>query len=651
MATTPLLPKPSGGTDGQVLTRNAASPGGVTWADGATGGGGGGGGPATPTGAAGGDLGGTYPNPTIGTGAVGTTKLAAGAVTLAKLATDVTDAIAAATGGAAGLTYRGPWAPSTAYAVNDLITHGEGVYVVTSAHTSTAPFTLTGKARLNGRRGVFDVQDYGATGDGRAAPDGSITSGSATLTSGSNPWTSADVGKAILVNGAGPGGVPHVTTIAAYVSAGQVTLAAAAGATISGADCLWGTDDADAIRTALYAAVNAGVANGTWYAELRFPPALYTLSSAPKIGSFNPGVTGASNQTWGNALIPLPVFPVSGRKFVLSLTGAADGTGIAWYQQDRPHLAGSALIALRPQRDTLDGTWYEPAVIGGPTRDNYTASGGALPVSNLLLSVDGLQIVTPHDGGWDGLNAYNLAQCNVRTLGCTVFAYVDGAPDVRSLPTRGCVGLRMPRQLNNDDTTIWSYTSYGYYYGLLSGDHLVAQRLLLLYANVGWLAGLALGSTWYHGATVQYLSAEAVGTAVQVDGNAGGTLPVNIGYLDCEVVTTILDDPSNTATGTIRVQNGTDPIVVNGGGRVTVLSLGSSGAPGAKTAPSVPASGTPLRNPFWAPCSVVVTGGTVTGIAVDGQTLGITSGLVTVPSGKTVTLTYSSAPTWTWTAQ
>lgn len=70
--------------------------------------------------------------------------------------------------------------------------------------------------------------------------------------------------------------------------------------------------------------------------------------------------------------------------------------------------------------------------------------------------------------------------------------------------------------------------------------------------------------------------------------------------------------------------------------------------PGAYTAPAIPTSGTPLRSPAWRDAAVTITGGTVTGIAVDGQTTGVTSGTVLVPSGRTVTLTYSAAPAWTW---
>lgn len=61
--------------------------------------------------------------------------------------------------------------------------------------------------------------------------NGTITSGAAILTSASNPFTTAMVGSAISLSNAGAGGTVLYTTILSFQSAGQVTLAANAGAT------------------------------------------------------------------------------------------------------------------------------------------------------------------------------------------------------------------------------------------------------------------------------------------------------------------------------------------------------------------------------------------------------------------------------------
>lgn len=69
---------------------------------------------------------------------------------------------------------------------------------------------------------------------------------------------------------------------------------------------------------------------------------------------------------------------------------------------------------------------------------------------------------------------------------------------------------------------------------------------------------------------------------------------------------------------------------------------------GPQIAPTVPASGTTLTNPFPVDCTAYVTGGTVSAISIGGTATGITSGPVTVPAGQTITLTYTAAPTWAW---
>lgn len=69
---------------------------------------------------------------------------------------------------------------------------------------------------------------------------------------------------------------------------------------------------------------------------------------------------------------------------------------------------------------------------------------------------------------------------------------------------------------------------------------------------------------------------------------------------------------------------------------------------GGVSAPGVPASTTPLTNQTGYDCMVLVTGGTVTQLAIGGTNTGLTSGWFRVPSQQTITLTYSAAPTWQW---
>lgn len=90
------------------------------------------------------------------------------------------------------------------------------------------------------RFGRFEI-DGGNDATYGHVEDASCTNGSTTLTSNSNPWTAAVVGKRLLLRGGGSGGGDMTTTVAAFVSAGQITLTAAAQATTSNnAQAIWG---------------------------------------------------------------------------------------------------------------------------------------------------------------------------------------------------------------------------------------------------------------------------------------------------------------------------------------------------------------------------------------------------------------------------
>lgn len=84
---------------------------------------------------------------------------------------------------------------------------------------------------------------------------------------------------------------------------------------------------------------------------------------------------------------------------------------------------------------------------------------------------------------------------------------------------------------------------------------------------------------------------------------------------------------------------------------VKLIAVQLSGTPAAPTVstPAVPASGANVQNPNAFPVNVTITGGTLTNVTVNGVTVGTTDGTYLVPSGGTISVTYTVAPTWQWT--
>lgn len=105
--------------------------------------------------------------------------------------------------------------------------------------------------------GVFDtasattLSGNGAVADAVELRDAGMTAASAELQSASASFSAADVGKTIVVAGAGGAGDRLRTTISAYTSATQVTLAIAAETTVSAEWAVYGTDCSAAFQSAL----------------------------------------------------------------------------------------------------------------------------------------------------------------------------------------------------------------------------------------------------------------------------------------------------------------------------------------------------------------------------------------------------------------
>jgi hypothetical protein len=493
----------------------------------------------------------TVPTAQLGTGTASTTTYLRG---------DNTWAIAA---DAAATHFKGEWAPSTAYKLNDLVTHHkEGVYVITADHTSATSFSLANKVRLNTRARTYDVMDYGAVADNT-------------------------------------------------------------------------TDNTAIFNAVISQAVTEGISDGTYFARIYFPPGSYVVSSPTTKG-------GAA---LGNTQIELPYIPVTGRKFSLVLSGTDNGSAFAHWQQTTEQRSG-AVIRSTLTGQTADGTWGAPSVIGGPARPQ-----GSGLFSNMMVTVDGIAVMVPHQPSLIGFDLKYVAQAAIVSASSLANASPAGTPSLSTSHTNDLsIGLRMPDNLNNDCAVIVDYSCEGFYYGCTLGEHAAVLRLALIYCEVGIFVG-SVGGASFHGITIVNLSIEATLTGIQCVDNNGGSIPLDI--MGMHVETTALyhiDDPNNNFTGTVNLSIIGGVPAVNGGRNVKVISTNQASAPGRKTAPSIPSSTVDLKNPFWRDVAVTISGGTVTDVAVDGGSTGITSGTVIVPSGKNITLTYSVAPTWNWVA-
>jgi hypothetical protein len=98
---------------------------------------------------------------------------------------------------------------------------------------------------------IYKLSTFGAPADARQVKDAAIDAGLRRLTSLQAAFTAADVGKVIVVSGAGVGGLKHTSTIASVVSTTQAELADPASTSVAGKGATFGTNCGPALQTAL----------------------------------------------------------------------------------------------------------------------------------------------------------------------------------------------------------------------------------------------------------------------------------------------------------------------------------------------------------------------------------------------------------------
>jgi archaellum component FlaF (FlaF/FlaG flagellin family) len=404
------------------------------------------------------------------------------------------------------------------------------------------------------------------------------------------------------------------------------------------------TDDSTAIKNAIATAVTAAQ-SGSGYAEVRFQSKTYFVNT--------PTTGGATN---GSALIPLPVVPVTSQKVTLVLRGASESSGLYHWNQTTVQKAGTTLRTTYNAGNSTPATG-EISVLGGPTPFyGYGYPSGLF--SNLYVVVDGLTAVVPQNPRICGFDFRGVAELRVKSASVLAASTATGAPSIPD-PVWGWA-FSPPDIQNNALCDIDSLSIEGHISGLRITEHVRVNSLRAINCFNGIVCD---GSSGFpHSSWIGYACVE---NCNRILANISSRAKLNIAVLDIEPGTDhVINDTGNGLVGIVNVTSngstGTElnanilndgTIGVNGASNLRIVNMELF--PGAVATPTVPATATPLRNPFWRDAGVSISG-SVTSVKVDGVALGLTGTLtgatVFVPTGQTIELGYSGAtPTWVWT--
>jgi hypothetical protein len=393
------------------------------------------------------------------------------------------------------------------------------------------------------------------------------------------------------------------------------------------------TDDTAAIQLAIDDAASYAAANNG-YAEVLFPPAVYALTS--------PARTDRS----GNAQLALPIIAATSNKVTLALLGVADAASMPHWNATSAQRNGVTLKSTWNATDQ-SGTSDEASVLGGPTLPHGYVSGANY--SNCNIVIKGLQVQVPFTSrGSDtsGIDLRGMANAHLESVSFFPNATPTQLNGTYTTPGWN-FGIAMPVPGNNDLSVMRNCSVEGATYGFYLGEHLSADRLAAIYCYTGMLNGGFFSSVGqFHLNWIGSASIEACVNGVHIV--SGGKIVINA--LSVEGSMNHVVDATGNATGSIGLGGIISTITVSDPVGIKVTYLDAQ--PGSATPPSVPSSTVALRNPFWRDAAVQVNSGTstITGVSVDGVSILAGAGMVIVPSGKNVVLTYSGGtPTWSWT--
>jgi hypothetical protein len=499
---------------------------------------------------------------------------------------------------------------------------------------------------------------YGAAGNGKVITDAAMTATGNTLTSASQAqFTSADVGKSVVVETANGAYVHGSGTITGYISPTQVTVSFTASSTTGGtpgAIAYYGTDDTAAIQAAITAATAYAVAN-QGYAQILFDAVMYVLG-----GPFNHAGTG-------NSQLLLPTIAVTAPQVTLEFTGFPDTVNLMWFQQDTPMVMGTCLASTRIDGTATGGGSNGPAsVLGGPV-NGFGGEPGAF--SNCHVIIRGLQVMVPYNVIASGVDLFGMVTHDVASLRVFAAAVVPtSTAPVPSLATPNNIansvsmGLGASVAGNQTQCRVSQFSCEGLLYGFSPSEWTYAENIHCMYDQVAIGPRAGNGVAMVHAALLVDVQAENCNTAVAPNGT--GTMRIDILDLQTESIASsaLVFDTTSQLQGTfhLRAQGSAGNYTANGW-----LSGGSGGAllrivnelttPGPVSAPhAVAASGSPWFNGYTRDAFITMAATTITVMTITGPNgvtvtqaipTGATTYQVVVPPNGSYTATYTGTLT------
>lgn len=411
-------------------------------------------------------------------------------------------------------------------------------------------------------------------------------------------------------------------------------------------------DDTAAITNAIAA---AGAAGG---GIVFFPPGTYKTSGSIVINNDNIILMGAG---WGTV-----IKPVSGAQFDVFSTPIPASVGLSGYVRNYIGIE-NLMIDCSNMTGTTAGQgngihWYG-------VRYSYIRDVYVLSCKNWAILLDGDNTGPGNNFGYDN----HVMRCVFDLSNAGIYATNCEANDFRDIRFKwaGAACLALQPVFGSTDTNALHLrlgSGYNSVMGCILGKGGAYTTEAIRASNSGpcKIIGNRFDQVRNQAIVLNGGNHIVIGNQLGSPGSANTGVPgIQIGSSNNTIIGNKFDNTAGAIHYTYAIAEAGGPFsgnIIDGNN----LLIGSSGYisqnaasnnrvdnnypynPVTLTPPTVPASGTAQTNLFGVHAMVLVTGGTVSQIAIGGTNTGQTSGWFRVPAGQTITLTYTVAPTWSW---